>query len=90
VKSRVVLAEKTLKQFEEAPLTGQGFGTTIFWPDGQSHNAYLDFADCGILGVLVIPWLILSIRRADWSLYLRVDILALAFFYHDVCSTSSQ
>ncbi len=87
-KSRLVLAEKTLEQFEEAPLAGQGFGTAIFWADDQSHNAYLELlADCGILGTLVIPCLILSIRRGDWEFYTFASIFLLwAFFYHDVLS----
>jgi hypothetical protein len=75
-----------LKEFEEAPLTGQGFGTAIFWADDQSHNAYLGLlADCGILGALVIPGLILSIRRADWEFYTFASIFLLgALFNHDV------
>ena len=37
---RVNLAEQTLEAFEEAPLLGQGFGTTSFWDQGRigSHN----------------------------------------------------
>jgi len=87
-KARLVLAEKTLKQFEDAPLVGQGFGTAIFWADENSHNAYLGLlADCGILGALLIPGLILSIRRADWEFYTFASIFLLwAFFYHDVLS----
>jgi O-antigen ligase len=86
VRSRLQLAEKTLGQFEEAPLIGQGFGTALFWADEESHNAYLGLlADCGILGALVIPCLILSIRRADWEFYTFAAIFLLwAFFYHGV------
>jgi hypothetical protein len=85
-RDRLHLAEKTLEQFEEAPLIGQGFGTAIFWADDQSHNAYLGLlADCGILGILVIPGLIFSIRRAEWEFYTFASIFLLwAFFYHDV------
>jgi len=85
-RDRLQVAEKTLEQFEEAPLAGQGFGTAIFWDDEQSHNAYLGLlADCGILGSLVIPGLIFSIRRADWEFYTFASIfLFWAFFYHDV------
>jgi O-Antigen ligase len=83
---RLHLAAKTLEQFEEAPLLGQGFGTAIFWADDQSHNAYLGLmADCGILGSLVIPGLIFSIRRRDWEFYAFASIFLLwSLFYHDV------
>jgi O-antigen ligase len=85
-KDRMNLAEKTLEQFESAPLIGQGFGTATFWADDQSHNAYLGLlADCGILGALVIPGLIFSLRRADWEFYTFASIfLVWSFFYHDV------
>jgi O-antigen ligase len=83
---RLFLAEKTLEQFEEAPLIGQGFGTALFWADQQSHNAYLGLmADCGILGCLVLPALMFSIRRAEWRFYAFALIFLLwGFFYHDV------
>jgi hypothetical protein len=62
------LAYKTLEQFEDAPLIGQGFGTTAYWTDEPAHNSYLTFmADFGILGVLVIPGLVLSVRRNTWD-----------------------
>jgi hypothetical protein len=62
------LAYKTLEKFEDAPLLGQGFGTTNYWADEPSHNAYLNFmADCGIVGALVIPGLVLSVRRKTWD-----------------------
>ena len=85
-RDRLHLAERTREQFEEAPLIGQGFGTAIFWADNQSHNAYLGLlADCGILGSLVIPGLIFSIRRADWEFNTFASIFLLwAFFNHDV------
>ena len=66
---RVRLAYKTLERFEDAPILGQGFGTTSYWADEPSHNAYLNFmADCGIAGILVIPGLVLSVRRDTWDL----------------------
>lgn len=85
-KDRLHLAEEAFEQFEEAPLLGQGFGTAIYWADDQSHNAYLGFlADCGILGALVIPGLIFSLRRTDWEFYAFASIFLLwSFFYHDV------
>ncbi len=67
-KSREQLAYKTLKAFEDAPLIGNGFGTTDFWGDDPGHNSYLVLmADCGIIGVLVIPGLMWSIRRKGWD-----------------------
>ncbi len=85
-KDRARLAEKTLERFEEAPLMGEGFGTTLYWQDSQSHNAYLELlADCGILGVLVIPGLILSINRGTWDSYAFAIIVILwGFFNHNL------
>jgi hypothetical protein len=85
-KERLHVAEKALEEFEAAPVIGQGFGTAIFWTGDQSHNAYLGLlADFGIVGALVIPGLIFSIRRADWEFYAFASIFLLwGFFYHDV------
>ena len=90
--ARLELAEKTLEQFEAAPLIGQGFGTAIFWTSNSSHNAYLGFmADCGILGSLVLPALMFSIRRADWRFYgFALIFLLWAFFYHDVLANDAN
>ena len=78
--ARLELAEKTLEQFEAAPLIGQGFGTAIFWTSNSSHNAYLGFmADCGILGYLVPADVQHSSRRLE-VLRFRIDIPALGFF----------
>lgn len=69
-KDRVELAKKTLDVFEEAPLLGQGFGTTGYWGDDESHNFYLSLlADHGIIGILLIPALLLSIGRRSWDFY---------------------
>jgi O-antigen ligase len=69
-KDRERLAAKTLEAFEEAPLLGQGFGTAIFWGDDASHNSYLSFlADCGILGIFILPGLIFSLWRKSWDFY---------------------
>ncbi len=80
--SRILTSER----FEEAPLMGEGFGTTLYWQDSQSHNAYLELlADCGILGVLVIPGLILSINRGTWDSYAFAIIVILwGFFNHNL------
>ena len=41
-RGRVQIAEKTLDAFEEAPLLGEGFGTTSYWNEFQgSHNFFL-------------------------------------------------
>ncbi len=67
-KSREQLAYKTLEAFEDAPLLGNGFGTTDYWQDDPGHNSYLVLmADCGIIGLLVIPGLMWSIRRKSWD-----------------------
>jgi hypothetical protein len=69
-RDRIVLAKETLSAFEEAPLLGQGFGTTSYWEDTESHNFYLSLlADHGIIGILLIPALLLSIRRRSWDFY---------------------
>jgi hypothetical protein len=65
---RARLAYKTWESFEDSPLLGQGFGTTEYWADEPAHNAYLTFmVDCGVLGALVIPGLVLSVRRHTWD-----------------------
>ncbi len=86
--ARERLAEKTVEAFEEAPLIGQGFGTTLYWNDNQSHNSYLSLvADCGIVGILVIPALILSIRRRAWDFYAFASIfLVWGLFSHTLLS----
>jgi hypothetical protein len=69
--NRAHLAKRTLGAFEEAPLLGQGFGTTGFWGDDlPSHNYYLDLlADHGIIGIFLIPALLLSVGRRSWDFY---------------------
>jgi hypothetical protein len=69
-RDRTRLAEKALEQFEEAPLVGNGFGTTTFWNTLESHNLYLSFmADYGILGVLIIPALVWCLAYRSWDFY---------------------
>ena len=85
---RVNLAEQTLDAFEEAPLLGQGFGTTSFWDQGRigSHNFYLSLlADHGIIGIFLIPTLLLSIGRKSWDFYgFAAAFLGFCLFYHNV------
>jgi O-antigen ligase len=84
---RVERAEKTLGAFEEAPLLGQGFGTTSFGGDMlPSHNYYLSLlADHGIIGIFLIPALLLSIRRRSWDFYTFAAVFLLwCFFSHNV------
>ena len=85
-RDRVNLAEQTLDAFEEAPLLGQGFGTTLFWDRGRlgSHNFYLALlADQGIIGIFLIPALLLSIGRKSWDFYgFAAAILVFFLFYH--------
>jgi len=89
-KSRVDVAEQTLDAFEEAPILGQGFGTTIFWDQGRlgSHNYYLALlADHGVIGIFLIPALLLSIGRKCWDFYgFAAAFLVFCLFYHDVFS----
>jgi len=70
-RNRAHLAKRTLDAFEEAPLLGQGFGTTRYWGDDlPSHNYYLDLlADHGIIGIFLIPALLLSVGRRSWDFY---------------------
>src|SRR5208282_1932733 len=83
---RVNLAEQTLDAFEEAPLLGQGFGTTIFWDRGRlgSHNFFLALlADQGIIGIFLIPALLVSIGRKSWDFYgFGAAVLIFFLFYH--------
>jgi hypothetical protein len=65
-----MLAAKVLEQFENAPLIGNGFGTTTYWSDFDSHNLYLSFmADDGILGLLIVPALIWCLAYRSWDYY---------------------
>jgi hypothetical protein len=64
------IAQKVWHQFELAPLIGNGFGTTAYWNDNQSHNLYLSFmADHGILGVLLVPALVWCLAYGSWDYY---------------------
>lgn len=87
-KDRERLMYKTLELFEASPLIGQGFGTTTYWADIPAHNTYLNLmVDCGILGALVIPGLILSIRRRTWDFNtFAVIFLLWGFLNHQVLS----
>jgi O-antigen ligase len=84
------LAEKTLEEFEDAPLFGQGFGTTLYWSGLASHNLYLSLiADLGVAGIIVIPALVLSVGRRSWDSYaFAVVFLLWCFFDHMVLSDS--
>jgi O-Antigen ligase len=67
---RLRLAERAFDEFAGAPLLGNGFGTTHYWSDNESHNLYLSFmADHGIFGVLIIPALVLCLFRRSWDYY---------------------
>jgi len=69
-RDRLRLAEKTLEEFEEAPLLGQGLATTEYWSDIRTHDLYLELmADYGVVGILIIPALMLSIGRRSWDFY---------------------
>jgi hypothetical protein len=69
--SRAELAQLTLEKFEQAPLLGNGFGTTTFWTGNlESHDLYLSYmADYGILGVLMVPALVWCLRCRSWDYY---------------------
>ncbi len=69
-KGHARVAEKTWDQFAAAPLLGNGFGTTAYWGDMQSHNLYLSFmADHGIIGVLLLPALVWCLAYPSWEFY---------------------
>jgi hypothetical protein len=89
VQQRAHLAQDAIAEFEQAPLLGHGFATTVFWTDdAQSHNAYLSYLDdYGIFGIFVIPALLLSMRRASWDYYAFAgSFLVVAFFHHMILS----
>ena len=70
-------AEQTLNAFEEAPILGQGIGTDEYWSGEPAHNMYLRLmADQGIVGLLIIPALVFSLRRKSWDFY----AFAIVFF----------
>jgi hypothetical protein len=84
---RLRLAADTLAKFEEAPLLGNGFGTSNYWTESnESHNLYLSFlADFGIFGVLIIPCLVVSIARRTWHFYtFAVTFSIWCFFQHNI------
>jgi O-antigen ligase len=84
-RGRLQLAEKAFAQFEAAPLLGQGFGTTGWWTEKtQSHNLYLSLlADLGILGILLIPALMFSLRRKAWDFYtFAIVFMVWPLFFH--------
>jgi hypothetical protein len=89
-RQRAELAKRTLGAFEEAPLLGQGFGTTVFWNDYGSHDFYLSLlADHGIIGILLIPALMLSIGRRSWDFYVFAAVfLTYCLFSHNVLDFS--
>lgn len=90
-RDRVQVAKRALGAFEEAPLLGQGFGTTGYWGDVESHNYYLSLlADNGIIGILLIPGLVLSVRRRSWDFYaFAAAFLLWSFFSHNVLDESA-
>jgi hypothetical protein len=64
------VAEKLFAEFEEAPLLGHGFGTSTYWGDIESHDLYLSYlVDYGIVGIVLIPGLMFSLRRRSWEFY---------------------
>jgi O-antigen ligase len=84
-RGRLELAQKAFAQFEAAPLLGQGFGTTGWWTETtQSHNLYLSLlADLGILGILLIPALMFSLRRKTWDFYtFAIVFMVWPLFFH--------
>jgi O-Antigen ligase len=85
-RDRTQLANKTLDAFEEAPLLGQGFGTTGYWSDFESHDLFLSLlADHGIIGMFLIPALLLSIGRKSWDFYaFAAAFLVVSLFSHEI------
>jgi hypothetical protein len=90
-RDRIQLAKKTLDEFEEAPVLGQGFGTTSYWDDTESHNYYLTLlADHGIIGIFLIPTLLFSIGRRSWDFYVFAAVfLVWGLFSHNVLDEAS-
>ena len=91
-RGRIVIGEKTLDAFEEAPLLGQGFETTRYWTEFEgSHDFILDLlADHGIIGIFLIPALLLSIGRRSWDFYVFAAVfLVWCLFSHNVFDESS-
>jgi O-antigen ligase len=92
-RGRIVVGEKTVDAFEEAPLLGQGFETTRYWTEFEgSHDFILDLlADHGIIGIFLIPVLLLSIGRRSWDFYVFAAVfLVWCLFSHNVFDESSS
>ena len=91
-RQRASLAERALSAFEEAPLLGQGFGTTIFWGGLGPHNFYLSLlADHGIIAIFLIPALLLSIGRKSWDFYgFAAVFLVWCLFSHNILDEASS
>lgn len=66
---RVVLIERGWQQFLSSPLLGNGVGSTEYWELSTStHNQYLQLAsDFGVVGFLILPFIVLSITYKSWS-----------------------
>jgi O-antigen ligase len=90
IRDRLRVAQRALAVFEAHPLLGEGFGTGAYWNDEQTHNLYLSLlADYGIIGLLVIPALVWSVRRRSWDSYaFAVVFLLWCFFDHGIFSYS--
>ena len=90
IRDRLRVAQRALAVFEANPLLGEGFGTGAYWNDEQTHNLYLSLlADYGIIGLLVIPALVWSVRRRSWDSYaFAVVFLLWCFFDHGIFSYS--
>jgi len=87
---RTNLAKRTFEQFEEAPLLGQGFGTTLYWGDLASHNLYLSLmADLGLIGIVIIPGLVWSVGRRSWDSYAFAAAFMLWCFFDHMVLTDS-
>jgi O-antigen ligase len=86
---RLDVATKTLQAFEDAPFFGQGIGTDEYWSYAPAHNLYLRLmADNGLVGILIIPALVFSLRRNSWDFYaFAVVFLIWCLFDHFILTS---
>lgn len=88
---REVLVERGWYQFERAPFTGNGVGSTELWEERSStHDEYVMLAsDFGFLGLLAFPFIIFTamgmrLRWSDDSSVAGLFLLFWGLFSHNV------
>lgn len=85
--SRFSIINEALKVYFNSPIIGHGLGTSKLWEFSiSSHNIYLNLlVDYGIIGLLIIPGLLLSIKFRDGLFYIYSMVIILwGFVNHNI------